>query len=344
MNELVDRLCRGDRRALARAMSCVDPTGRTEPALEVRLRESTGRVPWWGFTGPPGAGKSTLIDALLVRLRRQGRRIGVVAVDPSSPRSGGALLGDRVRMMRHAVDADVFIRSLATHRHEGGLSDATLHCARLLELAGYDPVLIETVGVGQNEVEIASVADLCVVVLAPGHGDDIQLIKAGLLEIADIVVVNKCDLPESHRLLNGVRAELAGTARARGDRQLAPRGESESEGTSDAARGAEVVGVEAKSGRGVEVLLERLVELDRARRTPEAEACRSQRRVLGEIRRCVKTACGQALERVLSGPAATQWIARLTRGEVSLDTVISQLAASALGEVQPFPSNEDQRG
>lgn len=344
MNELVDRLCRGDRRALARAMSCVDSTGRTEPALEVCLRESTGRVPWWGFTGPPGAGKSTLIDALLVRLRQQGRRIGVVAVDPSSPRTNGALLGDRVRMMRHAADADVFIRSLAAHGREGGLSDATLHCARLLELAGYDPVLIETVGVGQNEVEIASVADLCVVVLAPGHGDDIQLIKAGLLEIADLVVVNKGDLPESQRLLNGVRAELAGTALARGGGQVVPPEEVGSEATSDAADAAKVVRVEAKSGLGVDDLLERLLELDRARRTPPAETCRSERRVLAEVRRGVKSAHEQALKRVLSGPATTQWIARLTRGEVALDAVVSQLATLALGEMQSTLSNEGRRG
>jgi LAO/AO transport system kinase len=344
MNKLVDRLCRGDRRALARAMSCVDASGRTEPGLEVRLRESTGRIPWWGFTGPPGAGKSTVIDALLVRLRQQGRRIGVVAVDPSSLRTNGALLGDRVRMMRHAADANVFIRSLAAHGHEGGLSDATLHCARLLELAGYDPVLIETVGVGQNEVEIASVADFCVVVLAPGHGDDIQLIKAGLLEIADLVVVNKCDLPESQRLLNGVRAELAGAALARRGRQAATAAEAGPEATSDAAGAAEVVGVEAKSGRGIDVLVEQLLELDRARRTSPAEACRSQRRVLAEVRRGMRSACGQALERVLSRPPATQWIARLAQGEVALDAVVSQLAALASSEILQSQSNEGKRG
>ena len=334
MSELVDKLCLGDRRALAQAMSRVDLTGRTEPALEVRLRQSTGQVPWWGITGPPGVGKSTLIDALLVRLRQQGRRIGVVAVDPSSPRSNGALLGDRVRMMRHAIDANVFIRSLATHRHKGGLSDATLHCARLLELAGYDPVLIETVGVGQNEVEIASVADLCVVVLGPGHGDDIQLIKAGLLEIADIVVVNKCDLPESRRLLSEVRAELAGTSRAESGRQREQHEESRSDGTSDAAGGIEVVGIEAQSGRGMEMLLEQLLDLDRARRTAAARARRGERRVLGEIRRRAEYACGQALQRALTGSAAKEWIARLNRGEFPLDTVISQLAASALAEMQ----------
>ena len=197
---------------LAKAMSLVDRAGPQADKLRDELRRLTGQVPWWGFTGPPGVGKSTLIDALLSTLRKRGRRIGVIAVDPTSPMSDGALLGDRVRMMRHAVDRDVFIRSLATHHREGGLSDAALHCGRLLELARYDPVLIETVGVGQNEVDVASVADICVVLLGPGYGDDIQLIKAGLLEIADIVVVNKCDMPEAKRLLRQVREELAPVA------------------------------------------------------------------------------------------------------------------------------------
>lgn len=340
MNELVDKLRQGDRRAMARAMSRVDPTGRTEPALEVCLRQSTGQIPWWGFTGPPGVGKSTLIDALLVRLRERGHRIGVLAVDPSSRRSNGALLGDRVRMMRHALDADIFIRSLATHGHEGGLSDTTVHCARLMELAGYDPVLIETVGVGQNELEIASVADVCVVVLGPGHGDDIQLIKAGLLEIADIVVVNKCDLPESHRLTKEVREELAGVALARNGGQCEPLAESEPEIKPHAVDCPQVVELEAKSGRGVENLLEKLLELDRARRTPEAQACRGDRRTLDEIRRGAMATYGQAVERVLAGSAAKQWIAKLNQGESTLDAVISQLAASALAEVQQAASDD----
>ncbi len=338
MNELVDKLRQGDRRAMARAMSRVDPTGRTDTALEVCLRQSTGQLPWWGFTGPPGVGKSTLIDALLVRLRERGHRIGVLAVDPSSSRSNGALLGDRVRMMRHALDADVFIRSLATHGHEGGLSNATVHCARLMELAGYDPVLIETVGVGQNELEIASVADVCVVVLGPGHGDDIQLIKAGLLEIADIVVVNKCDLPESGRLLKEVREELAGAAHARSCGQCEPLPESESENTPAGA--PEVVEVEAKSGRGVENLMEKLLEQDRARRTPEAQACRGERRALDEIGRGAMAVCGRAVERLLDDPVTKQWIAKLNQGESTLDMVISQLAASALAEVQQAATDD----
>jgi len=333
MNELVDKVCQGDRRSLARAMSRIDAGGRAEPELEARLRRSTGQVPWWGFTGPPGVGKSTLIDGLLVRLREQNRRIGVVAVDPTSARSRGALLGDRVRMMRHAVDPGVFIRSLATHRHEGGLSDATVHCARLLELAGYDPVLIETVGVGQNEVDVASVADLCIVVLGPGYGDDIQLIKAGLLEIADLVVVNKCDLPEAHRLLKEVRAELAGTASVRQDC---------SEDTSDDSAGVPVVGIEAKSGRGLEELLQQLLALDRARRTEADRTERGQRRARGEIRRRVESACGKTLRRVLAGSDADRWIAELDQGNCSLDTVVSRLAQAALTEMQRAASDEGE--
>ncbi len=332
--EQLDKLCRANRRFLAGAMSWVGASGRSDRFVENRLRQATGQVPWWGFTGPPGVGKSTLIDALLVRLREQGRRIGVVAVDPSSPRSSGALLGDRVRMMRHAVDPDVFIRSLATHLHEGGLSDATVHCSRLLELAGFDPVLIETVGVGQNELEIASVADLCVVVLGPGYGDEIQLIKAGLLEIADIVVVNKCDQPESHRLLEEVRDELAGAAAARAGRQCEPFAEATAEPAGDVAGSIPVLGIEARSGRGVEGLLDQLVALDRARRTPEAQAARAERRALGELRRRTAADFEQAIERVLESPAAKERVTALSRGEIAMDIVVSEVIAAAADELR----------
>ena len=323
MEALVDKIRRGDRRSLARAMSLVDEPGRDAQMLKDWLRRSTDRVPWWGITGPPGVGKSTLIDALLSMLRQRGRRVGVVAVDPTSPVSNGALLGDRVRMMQHAVDEDVFIRSLATHGREGGLSDAALHCGRLLELAGYDPVLIETVGVGQNEADIAAVADICVVLLGPGYGDDIQLIKAGLLEIADIVAVSKCDLPEANRLLQEVRAELGPP--------VVPTGGAEAAASS---AGVEVFAIEAKSGQGVNQLLERLLEIDSSVRDGQERARRRARRTLGEVKRGAMLMYEQALDRGLAASAAQALVARLQRGELSLSSVIAQLGAGALTELQ----------
>lgn len=319
MDDLVDKIRKGDRRSLARAMSLVDQPGSTDRKLEDRLRQSTGKVPWWGVTGPPGVGKSTLIDTLLGMLRERGRRVGVVAIDPTSPLSKGAFLGDRVRMMRHAVDKDVFIRSLATHGREGGLSDAAAHCARLLEVAGYDPVLIETVGVGQNEVDIAWVTDICMVVLGPGYGDDIQVIKAGLLEIPDIVVVNKCDLPEADRLLKEVHAELGAT----------PSG-----------RSVEIVSVEAKSGKGVDRLLEKLLELDADARTEEQRQRHSHRRALREVKRSAMVAYERALERELAGSDGQGLVGKLERGELPLDSVLARLG-DAVTERQRQVGDED---
>jgi LAO/AO transport system kinase len=313
MDELLNKIQRGDRLSLARAMSLVDGQGRPVRELEDRLRQLTGEVPWWGVTGPPGVGKSTLIDALIRILRERGSRVGVVAVDPTSPLSNGALLGDRVRMMRHATDKDVFIRSLATHGREGGLSDAAVHCARLLELANYDPVLIETVGVGQNEVDIARVTDVCVVVLGPGYGDDIQLIKAGLLEVPDVVVVNKCDLPEANRLLQEVHAELCAMP---------------------ATKGVQIISVEAKSGKGVDQLLQKLLELDHVARGKEQRQRHKRRRIVGEIKRSAMVMYERALESELAGPEAGALIARLERGELTLDSVVAQVGRAALAEQQ----------
>lgn len=341
MNLLVERIRQGDRRSLARAMSLVDDAGSDARDLEDWLRQSTGQVPWWGFTGPPGVGKSTLIDALLGNLGARGRRIGVVAVDPTSPVSGGALLGDRVRMMRHAVDQNVFIRSLATHHHAGGLSDAALHCARLLELADFDPVLIETVGVGQNEVEIGSVADVCVVVLGPGYGDGIQLSKAGLLEIADFVVVNKCELSGANRLLQQVHEELGRSALATGFPNRGQGVSLASEESSGSGTGrVEIVGVDAKSGKGVGELLEKLLDADRIVRGPDQRQRHRHRRVLGEIRRSALQGYEQALDRWLGGPGAKELVTRLERGELSLDEVVSQQLSAIRGERAGFEQEE----
>ena len=182
----------GDRRSLARLLSLVE----SQDAAVAQITGLTNERPTAhvvGITGPPGAGKSTSTSALTAEFRRSGRRVGILAVDPSSPFSGGAVLGDRVRMQRHAHDGDVYIRSLATRGHLGGLSVSTSHAIRLLEHARFDIVIVETVGVGQSEVDITTLADTTIVLLAPGLGDSVQAAKAGILEIGDIFVVNKAD-------------------------------------------------------------------------------------------------------------------------------------------------------
>ena len=200
----------GERTALARAITAVENETPDAAAVLAAIRPLLGRALVVGFTGAPGAGKSTLVAAYIAELRKRGLRIGVVAVDPSSPISGGALLGDRIRMTAHAGDAEVFVRSLASRGHLGGLSRTASRVIDVMDAAGNDVVLVETAGAGQNEVEIADIADVRVVVLAPGLGDEIQAIKAGILEIADILVVNKADHPLAERTLR----QLGGLGRA----------------------------------------------------------------------------------------------------------------------------------
>jgi LAO/AO transport system kinase len=204
-----EQLFAGDRRAIARAATLIE--NRT-PGSEALLRElfpHTGRATILGITGAPGAGKSTFTNAAVRCLRAGQRTVGVLAVDPSSPFTGGAILGDRVRMLEHHADAGVFVRSMATRGAMGGVARSTLEVALLLDAAGFDDVLIETVGVGQDEVEIARLADVVVVVLTPGQGDDIQALKAGLMEIADVFVLNKADQAGIEKLEREVEAMLA---------------------------------------------------------------------------------------------------------------------------------------
>lgn len=193
MEDIVNRVLAGEPRAIARAMRMVDDRTAGYAAVLRALFPSTGKAYVVGITGNPGAGKSTLSDALIGELRAKGKTVGVIAVDPTSPFSGGAILGDRIRMQRHATDEGVFIRSVATRGHLGGLSRSARDMVRVLDAGGYDVVLVETVGVGQDELEITRTAHTTLVVMAPGLGDDVQAIKAGLLECADVFAVNKAD-------------------------------------------------------------------------------------------------------------------------------------------------------
>ncbi|HLE62054.1 MAG TPA: methylmalonyl Co-A mutase-associated GTPase MeaB [Pyrinomonadaceae bacterium] len=190
---LAERVTAGDPRAVARAISKVEDGAAEASALMKQIFPRTGKALIVGITGSPGAGKSSLVDKLALLYRQQAERVGIVAVDPSSPFSGGAILGDRIRMQTLGLDKNVFIRSMATRGNLGGLARATVDALTILDAAGYSRIIVETVGVGQDEVEVVKAADVCVVVLVPGMGDDIQAIKAGLMEIGDIFVINKAD-------------------------------------------------------------------------------------------------------------------------------------------------------
>ncbi len=210
--ELTDAALSGDRHALARLLTAIENrTPVAEHALR-RLYPQAGRAHLVGITGAPGAGKSTLVAALIGEVRKAGRAVAVIAVDPSSPITGGALLGDRVRMQAYAGDRDVFIRSMAARGHAGGLAATSGAAAAVMDAAGFDLILLETVGTGQSEVEVAAAADTTVVLEAPEMGDEVQAIKAGLLEVADLVVVNKGDRPGAQRTASQLRAMLSAAA------------------------------------------------------------------------------------------------------------------------------------
>ena len=190
---LVDRVAAGETNAVARAISKVEDGAADVAELMKQLFPRTGRALIVGITGAPGAGKSTLVDKLAAFYRRQGDRVGIIAVDPTSPFTGGAILGDRIRMQTLSLDKGVFIRSMATRGNLGGLARATVEAVAILDAAGFEKIIVETVGVGQDEIEIAKAADVCVVVLVPGMGDDVQTMKAGIMEIGDVLVINKAD-------------------------------------------------------------------------------------------------------------------------------------------------------
>jgi LAO/AO transport system kinase len=289
----IEPILNGDIRAAARLMRDLDDR-RTDAITTLKaLYQHTGKAYLVGVTGNPGAGKSTVVDALIAHYRAAGERVGVVCVDPTSPFSGGAILGDRIRMQRHALDPGVFIRSLATRGHLGGLSRSTFDVAHVLDAMGFERVLIETVGVGQDEVDVMKAAHTTVVVTVPGLGDDIQAIKSGLLEVADVLVVNKADREGADRTERDLLHML--DLRATGERKeveivrtIATRGTAEGSGIAEMAAAIERHRGRAWAGpgaadRAIARATAHLSELVRALLADRASRAMAKRGGLGEI-------------------------------------------------------------
>jgi len=314
-DDLVSRLLKGEARALARAISIVEDRMPAARDLIKATYPRSGRAPVIGVTGPPGAGKSTLVDQLTSVFRRHGSKVGIIAVDPSSAFSGGAVLGDRIRMQRHSTDDGVFIRSMATRGHFGGLASATVDVADLMDASGCQVLIIETVGVGQDEVDVVSVADAVLVVLVPGLGDDIQTIKAGIMEIPDIFVLNKADRDGVDRLQADVKTMLSFVDSRDASHRPPPR----------------IIRTVATSGDGIEALHEAILEFLKSSdpgMLSSRRRDRSRQRLLSLLRQRVLEwasgpASGGAFDR-----AVEELAGRITDPYTAADRLLQQFSPS----------------
>lgn len=314
LDTLLQRLLAGETIALAKSITAVENDTAQAAKLLAGIQPHLGRALVAGFTGPPGVGKSTLVNAFVVELRRRQRSVGVVAVDPSSPFTGGAILGDRIRMSEHTRDPGVFVRSLAARGHLGGLSPTAARVIDVMDAAGRDVVVVETVGAGQSEVEIAEIADVRIVVCAPGLGDDVQAIKAGILEIADILVVNKADLPLAERTVSQLQGMLSLRAAA-----LKPL-----------AAEVPVLSITATSGRGIAALADAVEARAGLALTDEQRAARALQRV----RRLLADATAQRVRRLIreaGGDSVDDLCAQVQRGELSMDAAAGRLLQELQG-------------